>query len=121
MQATLAGPRKGLTNAGIVISDPLLATPGNVKFPAGPRAFITDSPATVAGPLFGRSSARALSNAPPGCRRGIGRGAVPFRLSLFRAPLTATAPALVFVACLITRELPSSIGRIDYAPGWPPL
>src|ERR1700730_7141826 len=36
MQATLAGPRKGLTNAGIVISDPLLATAGNLKFPAGP-------------------------------------------------------------------------------------
>jgi hypothetical protein len=37
MQATLAGARKGLTNAGIVISDPPLATPGNVKFPARPH------------------------------------------------------------------------------------
>jgi hypothetical protein len=48
---------------------------------------------------------------------GTGRVAVPFRLSLFRAPLTATTPALFFVACLMTRELPSSIGRIDDAPG----
>jgi hypothetical protein len=54
-------------------------------------------------------------------RRGVGGGtgrvAVRFRLSLFRAPLTAAAPALFFVACLMTRELPSSIGRIDDAPG----
>lgn len=38
MQATLAGVRKwGSRNAGVVISDPPLATPGNVKVPAGPH------------------------------------------------------------------------------------
>jgi len=81
------------------------------------RAFIADSIATIAGSLLGTSTITSFIESAAGVRAGGRTGLVGvvvaalFLLSLFLAPLAgtvqpyATAPALFYVACLMTRGL----------------
>jgi AGZA family xanthine/uracil permease-like MFS transporter len=81
------------------------------------RAFFADSIATIAGSLLGTSTVTSYIESAAGVRAGGRTGLVGlvvaglFLLSLFLAPLAgsvpayATAPALFFVACLMTRGL----------------
>jgi AGZA family xanthine/uracil permease-like MFS transporter len=87
------------------------------RIPRLGRAFIADSTATMAGALLGTSTVTSYIESAAGVRAGGRTGlvgvvvAVLFLLSLFLAPLAATvpgyatAPALFFVACLMTRGL----------------
>ncbi|TFW20182.1 NCS2 family permease [Massilia arenosa] len=87
------------------------------------RALLADSTAIVAGSLMGTSSTTAYIESAAGVQAGGRTGltavtiAVLFLLSLFFAPLAgavpayATAPALLFVACLMLHDL----GDIDWA------
>jgi AGZA family xanthine/uracil permease-like MFS transporter len=87
------------------------------------KALLADSTAIVAGSLLGTSSTTAYIESAAGVQAGGRTGltavtvAVLFLASLFIAPLAAvvppyaTAPALLFVACLMLREL----GDIDWA------
>ncbi len=87
------------------------------KIPRLGRAFIADSTATMAGALLGTSTVTSYIESAAGVRAGGRTGLVGlvvaalFVLSLFLAPLAgtvpayATAPALFFVACLMTRGL----------------
>ena len=90
--------------------------PGNTNPQLG-KALLADSTAIVAGSLLGTSSTTAYVESASGVLAGGRTGltavtvAVLFLLSLFFAPLAgsvpafATAPALLYVACLMMREL----------------
>jgi AGZA family xanthine/uracil permease-like MFS transporter len=87
------------------------------KIPRLGRAFIADSVATIAGALLGTSTVTSYIESAAGVKAGGRTGlvgvvvAVLFLLSLFLSPLAgtvpayATAPALLFVACLMARGL----------------
>jgi adenine/guanine/hypoxanthine permease len=87
------------------------------KIPRLNRVFIADSVATICGSLLGTSTVTSYIESAAGVRAGGRTGlvgvvvAVLFLLSLFLAPLAgtvaayATAPALLYVACLMTRGL----------------
>src|SRR5690606_18676257 len=80
------------------------------------KALLADSTAIVAGSVLGTSSTTAYVESASGVQAGGRTGltalvvAVLFLLSLFLAPLAsavpayATAPALLYVACLMLRE-----------------
>jgi AGZA family xanthine/uracil permease-like MFS transporter len=86
------------------------------------KALLADSTAIVAGSLMGTSSTTAYIESAAGVQAGGRTGltavtiAILFLASLFFAPLAgavpayATAPALLFVACLMLRDL----GEIDW-------
>jgi AGZA family xanthine/uracil permease-like MFS transporter len=90
--------------------------PGHTNPQLG-RALLSDSTAIVAGSLLGTSSTTAYVESASGVQAGGRTGltavtvGVLFLLGLFFAPLAgsipafATAPALLFVACLMMREL----------------
>jgi AGZA family xanthine/uracil permease-like MFS transporter len=90
--------------------------PGHTS-PALGRALMADSSAIVAGSLLGTSSTTAYVESASGVQAGGRTGltaltvAVLFLAALFFAPLAgtvpafATAPALLYVACLMMREL----------------
>jgi AGZA family xanthine/uracil permease-like MFS transporter len=87
------------------------------RIPRLGRAFLADSTATMAGALLGTSTVTSYIESAAGVRAGGRTGLVGlvvaglFLASLFLAPLAgtvpayATAPALFFVACLMTRGL----------------
>ena len=87
------------------------------------RALLADSAAIVAGAMLGTSSTTAFVESAAGVQAGGRTGltaltvAALFLACLFIAPLAAvvpayaTAPALLFVACLMLREL----GEIDWS------
>jgi len=87
------------------------------RIPRLGRAFIADSIATIAGAILGTSTVTSYIESAAGVRAGGRTGlvgvvvALLFLLSLFLAPLAgtvpayATAPALFYVACLMTRGL----------------
>ena len=98
--------RAGLLNEG----------PGETS-PALGRALMADSSAIVAGSMLGTSSTTAYVESASGVQAGGRTGltaltvGVLFLAALFFAPLAgtvpafATAPALLYVACLMMREL----------------
>ncbi|MDO4636084.1 MAG: NCS2 family permease [Lautropia sp.] len=87
------------------------------------RALMADSTAIMAGAVLGTSSATAYVESAAGVQAGGRTGltaltvSVLFLLALFFSPLAevvppyATAPALMFVACLMVREL----AELDWA------
>lgn len=87
------------------------------KIPRLSRVFIADSTATICGSLLGTTTVTSYIESAAGVRAGGRTGLVGvvvaalFLLSLFLAPLAgtvpayATAPALFYVACLMTRGL----------------
>ena len=87
------------------------------KIPRLNRVFIADSTATICGSLLGTTTVTSYIESAAGVRAGGRTGlvgvvvAVLFLLSLFFSPLAgsvaayATAPALLYVACLMTRGL----------------
>lgn len=87
------------------------------KLPRLKRALIADSVATSAGALLGTSTTTSYIESAAGIRAGGRTGltavtvAVLFLLALFIAPLAgavasyATAPAIFFVACVMTKGL----------------
>ena len=87
------------------------------KIPRLSRVFIADSTATICGSLLGTTTVTSYIESAAGVRAGGRTGfvgvvvALLFLLSLFFAPLAgsvaayATAPALLYVACLMTRGL----------------
>ena len=87
------------------------------RLPRIKRAVIADSTGTVAGTLFGTSSVTSYIESGAGTSAGGRTGltavvvAVLFLLCLFFAPLAqsipayATAPAILYVACLMARAL----------------
>ncbi len=87
------------------------------RLPRIDRVFIADSIAAMAGALLGTSTVTSYIESAAGVKAGGRTGltavtvAVLFLLTLFLAPLAqsvasyATAPALLFVACLMTRGL----------------
>src|SRR5690625_148048 len=87
------------------------------RMPRLRRALLADSSASVAGSLFGTSTTTAHVESAAGIKAGGRTGltavvvALLFLLCLFFAPLAqtvpgyATAPALLFVACLMARGL----------------
>ncbi len=87
------------------------------KIPRLNRVFIADSTATMAGALLGTSTVTSFIESAAGVRAGGRTGlvgvvvAIFFLLSLFFSPLAATvpeyatAPALLFVGCLMARGL----------------
>ena len=91
---------------------------------------MADSSAIVAGSLLGTSSTTAYVESASGVQAGGRTGltaltvGVLFLAALFFAPLAgtvpafATAPALLYVACLMMRELPTSTGTTS--PSRPP-
>jgi AGZA family xanthine/uracil permease-like MFS transporter len=100
------------------------------RIPRLGRVFMADSTATIAGSLLGTSTVTSYIESAAGVRAGGRTGlvgvivAVLFLLSLFLSPLAqtvpayATAPALLFVGCLMARGL-SEIDWEDvteYAP-----
>ncbi len=87
------------------------------KIPRLNRVLIADSAATICGSLLGTSTVTSYIESAAGVRAGGRTGlvavvvAILFLLSLFLSPLAgtvaayATAPALLYVACLMTRGL----------------
>lgn len=87
------------------------------KIPRLGKAFIADSTATIVGALLGTSTVTSYIESAAGVRAGGRTGlvgvvvAIFFLLSLFLSPLAATvpeyatAPALLFVGCLMARGL----------------
>jgi AGZA family xanthine/uracil permease-like MFS transporter len=87
------------------------------KLPRLRKALIADSTATMIGSLLGTSNTTSYIESAAGVKVGGRTGltavtvAVLFLLALFFAPLAgtvpayATAPALLFVACIMTRAL----------------
>jgi AGZA family xanthine/uracil permease-like MFS transporter len=87
------------------------------KIPRLGRVFIADSTATICGSLLGTTTVTSYIESAAGVRAGGRTGlvgvvvAILFLLSLFFSPLAgsvaayATAPALLYVACLMTRGL----------------
>jgi len=100
------------------------------KLPRLRKALLADSTATVAGAVFGTSSTTSYIESAAGVNAGGRTGltavtvAILFLLCLFFAPLAqtvpayATAPALLYVACLMTRGLTEIDWEdpTDYAP-----
>ncbi|CAM5792377.1 NCS2 family permease [Castellaniella caeni] len=100
-----------------------IATRAGLVSPNNPgrlgRALLSDSCAIVAGSMLGTSSTTAYVESASGVQAGGRTGltalviAVLFLLALFLSPLAgivpayATAPALLYVACLMLRELVS--------------
>jgi AGZA family xanthine/uracil permease-like MFS transporter len=94
----------------------------DARSPRLSRALLADSAAIVAGAALGTSSTTAFVESAAGVQAGGRTGltaltvAVLFLACLFIAPLAAvvppyaTAPALLFVACLMLREL----GTLDW-------
>lgn len=86
------------------------------------RALVADSTATIAGAALGTSTTTSYIESAAGIRVGGRTGltavvvAILFLLALFFAPLAgsipvyATAPALIFVACVMA----SSLARVDW-------
>jgi len=103
------------TLIGVAHQAKLLDNAGNLPR-LGP-ALIADSGASVAGALLGTSTTTSYIESASGVRAGGRTGltavtvAVLFLLALFFAPLAtsipafATAPAIVFVACMMARGL----------------
>lgn len=101
------------------------------KLPRLRQALMADSTATVAGAAFGTSSTTSYIESGAGVKAGGRTGltavvaALCFLLALFLAPLAgsvpayATAPALLFVACLMARGLAELDWEdvTEYAPG----
>jgi adenine/guanine/hypoxanthine permease len=93
-----------------------LLTPDG-KLPRLRKALVADSSATMIGALLGTSNTTSYIESAAGVKAGGRTGltavtvAVLFLLALFLSPLAgtvpayATAPALLFVACLMTRGL----------------
>lgn len=89
----------------------------NGRLPRLRQALLADSTATVAGAVIGTSTTTSYIESAAGINAGGRTGltavtvAVLFLLSLFLSPLAttvpgyATAPALLYVACLMTRGL----------------
>ena len=87
------------------------------KLPRLRQALVADSTATIAGSAFGTSTTTSYIESASGINAGGRTGltavvvAVMFLLCLFLSPLAgsipayATAPALIFVACLMARGL----------------
>ena len=87
------------------------------RIPRLERAFIADSTATMAGAVLGTSTVTSYIESAAGVKAGGRTGLVGvvvaalFLASLFLSPLAATvpayatAPALLFVACIMTRGL----------------
>jgi AGZA family xanthine/uracil permease-like MFS transporter len=105
------------TLIGVARRAGLLADGAGATNPALGRALLADSSAIVAGSLLGTSSTTAYVESASGVQAGGRTGltaltvAVLFLAALFFAPLAgsvpgfATAPALLFVATLMMREL----------------
>jgi AGZA family xanthine/uracil permease-like MFS transporter len=103
------------TLIGVAHRAGLLAPDGTL--PRLRKALIADSSATMIGALLGTSNTTSYIESAAGVKAGGRTGltavtvAVLFLLALFFAPLAltvpayATAPALLFVACLMTRGL----------------
>jgi AGZA family xanthine/uracil permease-like MFS transporter len=101
------------------------------KIPRLSRVFIADSTATICGSLLGTTTVTSYIESAAGVRAGGRTGlvgvvvAILFLLSLFFSPLAgsvaayATAPALLYVACLMTRGLAEIDWEdpTEYAPG----
>jgi adenine/guanine/hypoxanthine permease len=107
-----------------------LLTPDG-RLPRLKRALLADSSATMIGALLGTSNTTSYIESAAGVKVGGRTGltavtvAVLFLLALFFAPLAgtvpayATAPALLFVACLMARGLTEMDWDdvTEYAPG----
>jgi len=103
------------TLVGVAHRAGLIAKDGTI--PRLGKAFIADSTATMVGALLGTSTVTSYIESAAGVRAGGRTGlvgvvvAVLFLLSLFLSPLAtsipeyATAPALLFVGCLMARGL----------------
>ncbi|MEO3431769.1 NCS2 family permease [Inquilinus sp. CAU 1745] len=103
------------TLVGVAHRAGLLTSEG--KLPRLGRALMADSTATVAGSIFGTSTTTSYIESAAGANAGGRTGltaitvAILFVLAIFLAPLAtsipgyATAPALIFVACLMARGL----------------
>ncbi len=103
------------TLIGVAHRAGLIGTDG--KIPRLNRVFIADSVATICGSLLGTSTVTSYIESASGVRAGGRTGlvgvvvAVLFLLRLFLSPLAgtvaayATAPALLYVACLMARGL----------------
>jgi AGZA family xanthine/uracil permease-like MFS transporter len=103
------------TLVGVAHRAGLIAKDGTI--PRLGKVFIADSTATIAGSLMGTSTVTSYIESAAGVRAGGRTGlvgvvvAVLFLLSLFLSPLArsvpayATAPALLFVGCLMARGL----------------
>ncbi|HUK07702.1 MAG TPA: NCS2 family permease [Stellaceae bacterium] len=103
------------TLVGVAHRAGLIAKDGTI--PRLGKAFIADSTATMVGALLGTSTVTSYIESAAGVRAGGRTGlvgvvvAVLFMLSLFLSPLAtsipeyATAPALLFVGCLMARGL----------------
>ena len=101
------------------------------RLPGIGRALIADSTATVAGSLLGTSTTTSYIESAAGIKAGGRTGltavtvAVLFLLTLFFSPLAqsvpsyATAPALLFVACIMARGMADMDWDdvTDFAPG----
>jgi AGZA family xanthine/uracil permease-like MFS transporter len=103
------------TLVGVAHRAGLIAPDGRI--PRLGRAFIADSVATMAGAVLGTSTVTSYIESAAGVKAGGRTGlvgvvvAILFLVALFLSPLAATvpgyatAPALLFVACLMTRGL----------------
>jgi len=103
------------TLVGVAQRAGLIGTDG--KIPRLGKVFMADSTATVVGSLLGTSTVTSYIESAAGVRAGGRTGlvgvvvAILFVLCLFLAPLAgtvpgyATAPALLFVGCLMARGL----------------
>jgi adenine/guanine/hypoxanthine permease len=101
------------TLVGVAHRAGLIAPDGHI--PRLGRAFIADSTATMAGAILGTSTVTSYIESAAGVKAGGRTGLVGvtvaalFPLTLFLAPLAhsvpvyATAPALLFVACMMAR------------------
>ncbi len=101
------------------------------RLPRVGRALLADSTATAAGALLGTSTTTSYIESAAGVEAGGRTGLVPctvaalFLLCLFFAPLAqtvpayATAPALLYVACLMARALAELdwSDATEYGPG----
>jgi AGZA family xanthine/uracil permease-like MFS transporter len=100
------------------------------RLPRLGRALLADSSACVVGAMLGTSSVTSYVESAAGVKAGGRTGltavtvGVLFLLALFLSPLaqsvplTATAPALIYVGCIMTRALAELDWRdaSDYAP-----
>ena len=105
-----AGTLVGLAHRGNLLD-------ANGKLPRLRRALLADSSATVVGAALGTSTTTSYIESASGINAGGRTGltavviALLFLISLFLSPLAATipayatAPALLFVACVMTRGL----------------
>jgi len=103
------------TLVGVAQRAGLIGTDG--KVPRLGKVFMADSTATIAGSLLGTSTVTSYIESAAGVRAGGRTGlvglvvAILFLLSLFLSPLAgavpacATAPALLFVGCLMARGI----------------